>query len=36
MTYYGILDRVPRGRGEQDPFWLRHHDRYEHTPGGRA
>lgn len=36
MTYYGILDRVPGGRGEQDPFWLRHHDRYEHTLGGRA
>lgn len=32
MTYYGILDRVPRGResGEPaDPFWIRHHDRYE-------
>ena len=30
MTYYGILDRVPKGReGEPpDPFWLRHHDRY--------
>jgi predicted dithiol-disulfide oxidoreductase (DUF899 family) len=31
MTYYGILDRVPKGRddGEQpDPFWIRHHDRY--------
>jgi predicted dithiol-disulfide oxidoreductase (DUF899 family) len=32
MTYYGILDRVPSGRdtGEPpDPFWVRHHDRYE-------
>jgi predicted dithiol-disulfide oxidoreductase (DUF899 family) len=29
MSYYGILDRVPRGRGEGDPFWIRHHDRYE-------
>jgi predicted dithiol-disulfide oxidoreductase (DUF899 family) len=32
MTYYGILDRVPRGRDERepaDPFWIRHHDRYE-------
>jgi predicted dithiol-disulfide oxidoreductase (DUF899 family) len=30
MTYYGILDRVPKGRedGEPDPFWIRHHDRY--------
>jgi predicted dithiol-disulfide oxidoreductase (DUF899 family) len=31
MTYYEILDRVPRGRdtGEPaDPFWVRHHDRY--------
>jgi predicted dithiol-disulfide oxidoreductase (DUF899 family) len=32
MTYYGILDRVALGRGEQDPFWVRHHDRYEHRP----
>jgi predicted dithiol-disulfide oxidoreductase (DUF899 family) len=33
MVYYGILDRVPRGRDEADPVsqsWLRHHDRYEH------
>ncbi len=32
MTYYGVLDRVPRGRDERepaDPFWIRHHDRYE-------
>ena len=32
MTYYGILDRVPRGRDRReppDPFWIRHHDRYE-------
>jgi predicted dithiol-disulfide oxidoreductase (DUF899 family) len=28
MEYYGILDRVPRGRGEGDPFWVRHHDKY--------
>lgn len=28
MTYYEILDRVPGGRGEDDPFWVRHHDRY--------
>jgi predicted dithiol-disulfide oxidoreductase (DUF899 family) len=36
MTYYGILDRVALGRGEHDPFWLRHHDRYENTPRGRT
>jgi predicted dithiol-disulfide oxidoreductase (DUF899 family) len=32
MTYYGVLDRVPRGRDDgepADPFWIRHHDRYE-------
>ncbi len=29
MPYYGILDRVPHGRGEEDPFWIRHHDSYE-------
>ena len=28
MAYYGILDRVPGGRGEGDPFWIRHHDTY--------
>jgi predicted dithiol-disulfide oxidoreductase (DUF899 family) len=31
MTYYGILDLVPRGRDERepvDPFWIRHHDSY--------
>jgi predicted dithiol-disulfide oxidoreductase (DUF899 family) len=31
MTYYGILDRVPKGRDQgdpPDPFWVRHHDRY--------
>ena len=28
MTYYGILDRVPAGRGDGDPFWIRHHDSY--------
>jgi predicted dithiol-disulfide oxidoreductase (DUF899 family) len=31
MTYYGILDRVPRGRDEgepADPSWLRRHDEY--------
>jgi predicted dithiol-disulfide oxidoreductase (DUF899 family) len=37
MGYYGILDRVPRGRDEHDPVfqaWLRHHDAY--GPGGGA
>jgi predicted dithiol-disulfide oxidoreductase (DUF899 family) len=32
MAYYGILDRVPRGRDEHDPVyqsWIRHHDAYE-------
>jgi predicted dithiol-disulfide oxidoreductase (DUF899 family) len=30
MAYYGLLDRVPRGRDEADdmPFWLRRHDEY--------
>jgi predicted dithiol-disulfide oxidoreductase (DUF899 family) len=34
MVYYGILDRVPRGRDERDPVyqsWIRHHDMYEQT-----
>jgi predicted dithiol-disulfide oxidoreductase (DUF899 family) len=35
MGYYGILDRVTRGRDEGEPeyqSWIRHHDRYERTP----
>jgi predicted dithiol-disulfide oxidoreductase (DUF899 family) len=30
MSYYAILDRVPRGRGEgtQPMSWLRRHDEY--------
>jgi predicted dithiol-disulfide oxidoreductase (DUF899 family) len=30
MSYYGLLDRTPRGRHEQnDPdFWIRRHDEY--------
>ena len=31
MVYYGILDRVPRGRDEVDPVyqsWIRRHDEY--------
>jgi predicted dithiol-disulfide oxidoreductase (DUF899 family) len=31
MPYYGILDRVPKGRDEAEGFqlWLRRHDEYE-------
>ena len=32
MTYYGILDLVPHGRGESDPEyqgWIRRHDEFE-------
>ena len=31
MVYYGILDRVPRGRDEgdpPDPSWIRRHDEF--------
>src|SRR6266545_3784095 len=30
MGYYGILDRVPKGRDEGDAFqvWIRRHDEY--------
>jgi predicted dithiol-disulfide oxidoreductase (DUF899 family) len=30
MAYYGLLDRAPKGRNEDDgmPFWLRRHDEY--------
>jgi predicted dithiol-disulfide oxidoreductase (DUF899 family) len=30
MTYYGILDRAPKGRDEGDAFqlWIRRHDEY--------
>jgi predicted dithiol-disulfide oxidoreductase (DUF899 family) len=30
MGYYGILDRVPKGRDEGDGFqlWIRPHDEY--------
>jgi predicted dithiol-disulfide oxidoreductase (DUF899 family) len=34
MVYYGILDRVPRGRDEgepPDPSWLRRHDEFANT-----
>ncbi len=31
MPYYGVLDRVPKGRDEADGFqlWLRRHDEYD-------
>jgi predicted dithiol-disulfide oxidoreductase (DUF899 family) len=31
MDYYPILDRVPKGRDEEDAFqmWLRRHDEYD-------
>jgi predicted dithiol-disulfide oxidoreductase (DUF899 family) len=32
MAYYGLLDRTPKGRDEEDvsrPLWLRRHDEYE-------
>ena len=31
MSYYGILDRTPKGRDEGDAFqvWIRRHDEYE-------
>jgi predicted dithiol-disulfide oxidoreductase (DUF899 family) len=33
MAYYGLLDRTPMGRNEDDgqPFWLRRHDEYATT-----
>ena len=32
MAYYGLLDRTPRGRHEdEEGFWLRRHDEYEPT-----
>lgn len=39
MNYYGILDRVPRGRDEREPdfqTWIRHHDRYAPTSDSGA
>jgi predicted dithiol-disulfide oxidoreductase (DUF899 family) len=31
MGYYGVLDRVPSGRDEDDGFqlWIRRHDEYD-------
>jgi predicted dithiol-disulfide oxidoreductase (DUF899 family) len=33
MGYYGLLDRTPTGRNEEDEqvFWLRRHDEYENA-----
>ena len=33
MAYYGLLDRTPKGRAEDDssPLWVRRHDEYEAT-----
>jgi predicted dithiol-disulfide oxidoreductase (DUF899 family) len=33
MSYYGILDRAPKGRDEGDGFqlWTRRHDEYDHA-----
>jgi predicted dithiol-disulfide oxidoreductase (DUF899 family) len=30
MAYYGLLDRTPKGRGEDpsEPMWVRRHDEY--------
>src|SRR5262249_26376774 len=38
MGYYGILDRVPKGRDEGDGFqlWIRRHDEYERKPAAPA
>jgi predicted dithiol-disulfide oxidoreductase (DUF899 family) len=34
MAYYGLLDRMPKGRDESatEPLWVRRHDEYEQTP----
>jgi predicted dithiol-disulfide oxidoreductase (DUF899 family) len=31
LAYYGLLDRVSKGRDEGDPpdMWIRRHDEYE-------
>jgi predicted dithiol-disulfide oxidoreductase (DUF899 family) len=31
MTYYGLLDRTPKGRNESptEPLWIRRHDEYD-------
>jgi predicted dithiol-disulfide oxidoreductase (DUF899 family) len=37
MSYYGVLDRAPKGRDEGDGFqlWIRRHDEYDHALAGR-
>lgn len=36
MGYYGLLDRAPRGRAEEDGFqlWIRRHDEYDAADRG--
>src|SRR5438105_1525434 len=31
MAYYGLLDRIPKGRNESatEPLWIRRHDEYD-------
>ena len=38
MSYYGLLDRTPKGRDEDPstPLWVRRHDEYEHAADRRA
>ena len=32
LAFYPLLDRVPKGRDEEDaPFWIRRHDEYENA-----
>jgi len=35
MSFYGLLDRAPKGRDEGDPpeMWIRRHDQYEDPAG---
>ena len=35
MAYYGLLDRAPKGRSEDDdrPIWIRRHDEYDEARG---
>jgi predicted dithiol-disulfide oxidoreductase (DUF899 family) len=36
LGFYPLLDRVPKGRAEEDSteFWIRRHDEYEAAPSG--
>jgi predicted dithiol-disulfide oxidoreductase (DUF899 family) len=40
MGTYNMLDLTPKGRDERDGEykmeWVRHHDRYDATPGAKA